>query len=55
MAEEMSDVIVENEESGISTRTVEREWLYTAIDGHLYKRLWNYTYGYWETDWIFVV
>jgi hypothetical protein len=55
MAEEIPQVIVQNEKSEISTRTVEREWLYTQMeDGHIYKRLWNYTYGCWDSDWILV-
>lgn len=32
-----------------------REWKYEdRPDGHRYKRLFNYTTGKWETDWILV-
>ncbi len=36
-------------------RSDEKEWRYeTRADGHRYKRLYNYTTGKWETDWILV-
>jgi hypothetical protein len=55
MAEEIPDVISGNVETGVSVRNIERGWLYTQMeDGHVYKRLWNYTYGCWESDWILV-
>lgn len=36
------------------TWTAKKEWAYKVIDGHLYKRLYNYSTGRWETDWILV-
>ena len=29
-------------------------WIYGALDGKLYKRLWNGTKGCWIGDWIYV-
>ncbi len=29
-------------------------WVYKVIDGHLYKRLYNYSTGRWESDWILI-
>ena len=29
-----------------------KEWVYAFFNGVLYKRLWNYTTGEWETGWI---
>lgn len=39
----------------IQPRTDIKEWLYKIVDGNLYKRLYNYSTGHWETDWIFVM
>ena len=36
------------------TWSSKREWVFKIIDGHLYKRLYNYTTGCFETDWILV-
>lgn len=30
------------------------EWVYKRENGHLYKRLYDYTYQQWIGDWIFV-
>lgn len=44
-----------NEEgSNAETWTAKKEWAYKVIDGHLYKRLYNYSTGRWETDWILI-
>lgn len=54
-AEETS--VLENldvEESGIETRTPKIDWVYKVINGHLYKRLYNYSTGRWESDWILI-
>ena len=39
----------------IQPRTDIKEWLYKIVDGNLYKRLYNYSTGRWETDWIFIM
>lgn len=31
-----------------------KEWYFKKENGKLYKRLWCYTTGQWETDWIYV-
>lgn len=36
------------------TWSSKREWVYKVIDGHLYKRLYNYTTNSFETDWILI-
>lgn len=36
------------------TRSSKREWLFKVMNGHLYKRLYNYSTGRWETDWILI-
>lgn len=38
----------------IQNRTDIKDWVYKVINGDLYKRLYNYSTGRWETDWIFV-
>lgn len=38
----------------VQPRTDIKEWLYKVMNGNLYKRLYNYSTGHWETDWIFV-
>lgn len=38
----------------VQPRTAIKEWRYKVINGNLYKRLYNYTTGHWEGDWIFV-
>lgn len=38
----------------VEPRTDKKEWVYKVIDGHFYKRLYNYSTGRWETDWILV-
>lgn len=40
--------------SEVEARTDITGWRYQVIDGHLYKRLYNYSTGRWETDWILV-
>ena len=55
----LAENIVETEDSntdtqGVETWTAKKEWAYKVIDGHLYKRLYNYSTGCWETDWILV-
>lgn len=42
------------EETIVSPSSVEKEWVFKKENGKLYKRLWNCTYGCWETDWIYV-
>lgn len=42
------------EETTVSPRSVETEWVLKEENGKLYKRLWNSTYARWETDWIYV-
>lgn len=54
MATQREDVIIDNENSFIQPRTDIKEWKYAVIDGNLYKRLYNYSTGRWETDWILV-
>lgn len=41
-------------ETTISPQSVEKGWILKEENGKLYKRLWNYTYGCWEGDWIYV-
>ena len=41
-------------ETGIETRTPKIDWVYKVINGHVYKRLYNYSTGRWESDWILV-
>lgn len=36
----------------IVTRAEEVTWYYRNYNGHVQKRLWSNTYGYWLTDWI---
>lgn len=43
-----------NQESDIQPRTDIKEWVYKVMNGNLYKRLYNYSTGRWESDWIFV-
>ena len=38
----------------IQPRDYIRKWVYKVEDNKLYKRLYNYTTGRWETDWILV-
>lgn len=44
----------ENGFSSIQPRTDIKEWKYAVINGNIYKRLYNYSTGRWETDWILV-
>lgn len=44
----------EDVQAQVEPRTDIKEWMYTVIDGDIYKRLYNYSTGRWETDWIFV-
>lgn len=41
--------------NSVQPRTDIKEWLYKIENGNLYKRLYNYSTGHWETDWIFVM
>lgn len=36
------------------TRSSKREWVFKVMNGHLYKRLYNYSTGRWESDWILI-
>lgn len=38
--------------SEISPRAYGYAWKYKIVDGVLYKRLYNYTFGVWIGDWI---
>ena len=38
----------------VEGRAYIKKWVYKVEDNKLYKRLYNYTTGRWETDWIFV-
>lgn len=38
----------------IQPRDYIKEWVYKVENNKLYKRLYNYTTGRWETDWILV-
>lgn len=44
-----------NEVDEIQPRTDIKQWRYKVENGNLYKRLYNYSTGHWETDWIFVM
>ena len=44
-----------NEENEIQPRTDIKQWRYKVENGNLYKRLYNYSTGHWETDCIFVM
>lgn len=44
----------QSEAMGSQPRTDIKEWRYKVMNGNLYKRLYNYSTGHWETDWIFV-
>lgn len=51
------NIISENPDAGetdAETWTSKKEWVFKVIDGHLYKRLYNYSTGRFETDWILV-
>ncbi len=39
---------------GISTQQDSIEWVYNAVDGKLYKCLYNYSTCNWIGDWIYV-
>lgn len=54
MAVQHNYVLQENE-SGLQPRTDIKEWRFKVENGNLYKRLYNYSTGRWETDWIFVM
>ena len=41
-------------ESVASPNYAEKGWYYKESNGKLYKRLYNYATGLWETDWIYV-
>lgn len=47
--------IVESDKEALVERGVERspiiEYRYKIIDGELYRRLFNYSDGYWIGDW----
>lgn len=47
--------IIYNEANEIQPRTDIKQWRYKVENGNLYKRLYNYSTGRWETDWIFVM
>lgn len=36
----------------IQPRKDKIEWVYKTIDGHIYRRLYNYSKGEWVGDWI---
>ena len=38
----------------IEPRTDIKDWVYKVENGNLYKRLYNFSTGRWESDWIFV-
>lgn len=48
----LSQEIVSKPSAASQTRADILEWRYAAINGKLYKRLWNATQNRWETDWI---
>ena len=53
------EITIEAEDSNVVTQSVEPrtakiDWVYKVIGDHLYKRLYNYTTGQWESDWILV-
>lgn len=52
MAIQQENVLIENE---VQPRTDIKEWVFKVENGNLYKRLYNYSTGRWETDWIFVM
>lgn len=55
MASQQSIVVLaEGDTTDIQPRTDIKEWRYKVINGNLYKRLYNYSTGRWEGDWIFV-
>ncbi len=43
-----------NESEIIQPRTDIKKWVYKLFGNNLYKRLYNYSTGRWESDWIFV-
>ena len=47
--------IVCGDNNEIQPRTDIKEWRFKIENGNLYKRLYNYSTGPWETDWIFVM
>lgn len=55
MATQQNNITTYNEENGMEPRTDIKEWRYKVENGNLYKRLYNYSTGHWETDWIFVM
>lgn len=48
------EITYENNDE-IQPRTDIKEWRFKIENGNLYKRLYNYSTGRWETDWIFVM
>lgn len=53
-AEQGESAGVYSEDCSIQPRTDIKEWKYAVINGNIYKRLYNYSTGHWETDWILV-
>ncbi len=43
-----------SEDETIEPRTDIKKWVYKLFGNNLYKRLYNYSTGHWESDWIFV-
>lgn len=55
MASQVDNYNISNIENEIQPRTDIKEWVFKVENGNLYKRLYNYSTGHWETDWIFVM
>lgn len=54
LATPIEESVIEENTLTIEPRTDIKEWIYKLIGNNLYKRLYNYSTGRWETDWIFV-
>lgn len=51
----ITDSIIDTDIVSDIARSDRKEWIFEdKPDGHRYKRLFNYTTGKWETDWILV-
>lgn len=53
-AQSLDNIVTLEEGTEVEPRTHITGWRYAVIDGHLYKRLYNYSTERWETDWILV-
>lgn len=53
-AQDAGIVIDKEDTTDVEPRTNIIDWRFKVIDGHLYKRLYNYSTQEWIGDWILV-